>query len=296
MSGIPAPAPLAGLSLLAAAYDLILCDIWGVVHNGESHFAPACAALARFREKGGTVVLVTNAPRPHGPILHQLDGFRVPRASYDAVVTSGDVTLSLMGRRGAAPLCHIGPDRDLSLFEAAAAQGHRPKLVAVEAADYVVCTGLGETEDTGTPDDYAGTLAVMARRKLDMICANPDLVVHRGDELFYCAGALAAAYADIGGNVIQAGKPFPAIYDLAMARALAVRGAAVPKARILAIGDAMATDIAGAAALGVDALFVTHGIHRDELHSDGDLHGPAYVALAATAQRPPRAHLRELVW
>ncbi len=258
-----------GLGAIADRYDAILCDIWGVLHNGRESFRPASDALVAFRRRGGAVVLISNAPRPSAPIHRQVIKLGVSPEAFDAIVTSGDVAIGLIAAHGAAPVHHVGPSRDLSLFEAAAAQsGAPPVLVGVEEASYVVCTGLFDDE-VETPDDYAERLRAMAARDLTLICANPDLVVHRGADLIYCAGALAQAYEAIGGKAIYAGKPHAPIYDAALAAAGAARQAPLARSRVLAIGDAMRTDIAGAAGQGLDALFVTAGIHREDLHGPG---------------------------
>jgi HAD superfamily hydrolase (TIGR01459 family) len=295
---MPVDLPLiAGLGELASSYDVLLCDVWGVVHNGRQHFAAACAALAHFRAGGGTIVLITNAPRPQAPIRAQLDHLGVPRAAYDGIVTSGDVTLAFIAERGAAPLYHIGPERDLALFETLKEEtGHTPPLVELAHADYVVCTGLFH-DDRETPDDYAAALAAMRERDLVLISANPDLVVHVGERLIYCAGALAQRYAEYGGRVLQAGKPFAPIYERALGLAQIVRGGPFALSRVLAIGDAMRTDIKGACDQGIDALFVTSGIHRDELHNPaGPLDRDAYAQFLAGADCRPRAAIAELTW
>ena len=299
--GMSEPFFLPGLSSLAENYDVVLCDIWGVVHNGKANYAPACAALANFRRRGGTVVLVTNAPRPFPPILEQLKRLAVPDETFDAVVTSGDVTLGFIEARGNAPLHHIGPQRDLSLFEILTEQsGLKPPLVSLEEADYVVCTGLFHDE-CETPADYEPSFATMLRRKLDFISANPDLVVHVGQTELYCAGALAQRYEELGGRVLQAGKPFAPIYDRALELARERRGMTIDKSRVLAIGDALRTDIRGAVDQGLDALFVSHGIHRAELHpGSGKELGPfdhqAYERAITAAGLRPRAVIQELVW
>ncbi|MFT4097082.1 MAG: TIGR01459 family HAD-type hydrolase [Rhodoblastus sp.] len=291
---------IAGLSDLAADYDVILSDVWGVVHDGRTHTPSAADALTRFRAKGGTVVLITNAPRPHAGIVEMLDAFGLPRAAYDAIVSSGDVTVDLIRQRGAAPLHHIGPPRDLPLFDAAAARlGEKPPMLSLADADYVVCTGL--IDEYGDPEPYMPSLAAMKERDLDMICANPDIVVHVGDDLLWCAGALAERYQGLGGRVIMAGKPHAIIYEAALMSAARVRGKDFDRARVLAIGDGLFTDIRGAAAQGFDALFITSGIHRDALHpasgaDDWSVDEAAYRNLLAEAGAAPAAHLRELVW
>jgi HAD superfamily hydrolase (TIGR01459 family) len=295
--GAPILSPLVtGLHELAPAYDVVLCDVWGVVHNGREHFAPACAALGRFRAGGGTVVLITNAPRPQGPIRAQLERLEVPPGTFDAIVTSGDVTQGFIAERGARPLYHIGPERDLALFETLQAEkGLAPSLVDLARADYVVCTGL--FHDDEAPEDYDPTLAAMLKRDLVMISANPDLVVHVGERLIYCAGALAERYAARGGRVLQAGKPYAPIYERALGLAEIIAGRSVERARVLAIGDAMRTDIKGACDQGIDALFVTSGIHRGELHQpQGPLDHSAYAQFLVGAGCRPRAAIAELAW
>jgi HAD superfamily hydrolase (TIGR01459 family) len=258
---------ISGLGEISDRYDAILCDIWGVLHNGLASFPAASDALASFRRRGGAVVLITNAPRPSPPIGRQVLRLGVPPETFDAIVTSGDVTIGLMEEQTGDRVLHIGPDRDLSLFDAAAATGGRPRLVDLEDAQYALCTGLRDDE-TETPDDYEPELRAMAARGMTMICANPDIVIHRGETLIHCAGELARRYEELGGAVVYAGKPHPPIYDRALALAEQARGAAIDKGRVLAIGDGMKTDIAGAARAGLDALFVTGGIHRS-LHSEG---------------------------
>ncbi len=275
-------------STVAQRYDVLLCDVWGVVHNGLAAYAEACDALARFRAGGGTVVLITNAPRPSGWVVRQLDRLGVPREAYDAVTSSGDVTRDVMAERSGSAVFHIGPERDLSIFE-----GLDVRFTPMEEAEYVVCTGLFD-DTTETPEDYRGMIEAMGRRELFMLCANPDLVVERGNELVYCAGAIADLYVATGGEVLYAGKPHRPIYDAALAAAAAARSDQIADKRVLAIGDSLRTDITGARALGLDALFVLGGIHAEEL---GDR--PPTAALAemfTTAGITPQAVTPRLVW
>jgi HAD superfamily hydrolase (TIGR01459 family) len=246
-------------STIAPRYDVALCDIWGVVHDGIAAHVPACDALMRFRADGGTVVLITNAPRPSPWVIRQMDRLGVPPDAYDGVVTSGDLTRDVVARRKGEAVFHIGPERDLTIFN-----DLEIRLTPVEAADYVVCSGLFD-EFTETPDDYRGLVVTMRERGLFMVCANPDLIVERGVERFYCAGAIADLYGTAGGEVLYAGKPHRPIYDAALAKAADIRGGAVAAARTLAIGDSLRTDITGACALGIDGLFVSGGIHAHEL-------------------------------
>jgi HAD superfamily hydrolase (TIGR01459 family) len=264
---------IAGLSEISDRYDLILCDIWGVLHNGVASFTQASDALVSFRRGGGAVILISNAPRPSPPIARQVLKLGVSPDAFDAVVTSGDVTIGLMEQQSGDQVLHIGPERDLTLLDAVAeASGARPKLVSLEDAQYALCTGL-RNDEIETLDDYQSELQAMSIRGMAMICANPDIVIHRGDTLIYCAGALARRYEELGGSVVYAGKPYTPIYDLALALAEQIRGASIEKPRVLAIGDGMRTDIIGAARAGLDVLFVTGGIHRS-LHKE-TLESPA---------------------
>jgi HAD superfamily hydrolase (TIGR01459 family) len=293
-AGVPM---VAGLSEIAARYDVVLSDIWGVVHNGKRSFAAATDALIAFRRRGGKVVLITNAPRPSDPIRAQLDQLKVPRDAYDEIVTSGDVTMGLIVARGSAPVHHIGPPRDLSLFEAAArsSRAAQPPLTPLAQAEYVLCTGLFDDEHE-VPADYDAAFGEMLKRRLTLICANPDLVVQRGETLVYCAGALAQRFEAMGGHAIYAGKPHPPIYTQALALARASRGRAIDDARVLAIGDAMRTDVAGAIGRGIDILFVTAGIHGEELHGVGPMAAAALEQFSARHGLWPTAAIRDLTW
>ena len=258
---------IAGLNEISDRYEAILCDIWGVLHNGLASFAQASDALVSFRRRGGAVVLISNAPRPSESIQRQVLKLGVSPDAFDAVVTSGDVTIGLMEQQAGDQVLHIGPERDLTLFEAAMqGGGARPKLVSLADAHYALCTGL-RSDETEALDDYQSELMGMLARGMAMICANPDIVIHRGDTLIHCAGALARRYEDLGGSVIYAGKPYGPIYDRALAEAERARGERIDKRRVLAIGDGMKTDIIGATRAGLDALFVTGGIHRS-LHKE----------------------------
>lgn len=296
LSATPSAPLIDGLRRFVGRYEVALCDVWGVVHNGRRAFPAACDELARFRAAGGTVILITNAPRPNGPIRAQLDRLGAPRVAYDAVVTSGDVTIELVRARGQAPLHHIGPERDFSLFDSLAEiAGEAPPRTTLEKAAYVLCTGLFD-DTRETPADYDATFAAMLARKLPMICANPDLVIHRGDDLIYCAGALAQRYQEMGGEAIYAGKPYAPIYEEALSQAAAFRGERLDKSRVVAIGDAMRTDIAGALAQGIDALFVASGIHRDEIGGANTIDNAAFEQFAARHGLRPTAIINDLVW
>ena len=277
-------------STLAGGYDVVLSDVWGVIHNGIAATVAACDALTRFRGQGGTVMLITNAPRPGEVVTRFLDKLSVPRSSYDGIVSSGDVTRAAMAARPDKHVFHIGPERDLPIFD-----GLGLDFVPLAQADYVVCTGLRDDE-VETPESYRPELGELLRRKMFMLCGNPDLVVERGDRLIYCAGAIADLYGTLGGEVLYAGKPHRPIYELALQRVGGLRGVMPAKPRVLAIGDSVRTDLRGATDFGLDCLFVTAGIHAEEL---GDRHDPNLVALNkifADAGVAPKAVTQRLVW
>jgi HAD superfamily hydrolase (TIGR01459 family) len=250
----------AGLEEIASRYDVIFCDVWGVIHNGIEASTPACEALMRFREVGGCAILITNAPRPNGAVVDQLDRLAVPRSAYDAVITSGDLTRAIIAERRDQTLLHIGPERDKPIFA-----GLELRFAGVEDADYVVCSGLyDDTRETAA--DYRPMLERLRQRNLWMLCANPDLVVERGREMIPCAGAIAHAYEELGGEVFYAGKPYRPVYEAALATAAKLMDRArIDPARVLAVGDAIRTDIAGAAKFGIPSLLVARGIHAGEL-------------------------------
>lgn len=286
-----------GLGDIADHYDALFCDIWGVLHNGVESFSAASEALGAFRRKGGVVVLITNAPRPADPIRRQLLKLGVSIDAFDAIATSGDVAIDLIDERIEDPVLHIGPARDLSLLEGAAeVAGRPPQLVGLEAARYALCTGLRDDRKE-TPDDYEDELQEMIARGMEMICANPDIVIHRGDALVYCAGALAQRYEELGGSVVYSGKPHAPIYRRALALAEKARGRPISAARVLAIGDGMNTDIRGATATNLDCLLVTHGIHRATLHGENlasPLNQAALLRLCAEYCLWPKAAIETL--
>jgi HAD superfamily hydrolase (TIGR01459 family) len=276
---------------LARGYDVLFCDVWGVIHNGVAAFAPACEALTRFRSGGGTAILITNAPRAGAAVARILDRFGVPREAYDAIVSSGDVTRGIVESRLNDRLFHLGPQRDLSIFD-----GLDVKFAPLDSADYVVCSGLFD-DTTETPESYRDVLAAMRARGMFMVCANPDIVVERGDTLVYCAGALADAYAALGGEVLYCGKPHAPIYRSALAAAAAARhGVAPPLSRVLAVGDSARTDLTGASAFGLDCLFVTSGIHADAYGSRSAPDLQALTTIFAAAGAMPVAVTRALEW
>lgn len=275
------PYALSGLSEIADQYDVLLCDVWGVIHNGRESWPHAIEALRRFKAQGGKVVLVSNAPRPADAVVSQLRGLGVPDAVWDAYVTSGDATRAELIRRAPGPVWAIGPERDAPLYEGSG-------VAMTEGPDDAafLCVTGPDDDTIDTPEDYRDRLVPAAARDLEMICANPDRVVVRGDTLIYCAGALADLYESLGGRVTMAGKPFGPIYDLAIKQAEAVVGRNLDRSRILAIGDGVITDVRGANAQGIDCLFVAQGIHGDTARgADGraDVERAADLLKAETA-------------
>ncbi len=296
---IPAPRFVSGLSELSPFYDVVLCDVWGVLHNGMALHPAAADALQRFRAKGGKVILVSNAPVPAGAVRYRLDRLKVPRNAYDAIVTSGDIIASMIAARGTSPLFNIGPVYDRSLYrEVRKIGGKAPRLAKLKDAAYVVCTGLFDP-DRETPEDYDPMLALMLERRLDFLCANPDLVVHVGPALIYCAGAIAERYEAIGGKVIQGGKPYAPIYARALGMAEALLGQPALRSRVLAIGDAMRTDVKGAIEQSLDSLFIVAGIHQDQILTtgiEGSFDAASFADFIQTAGFAPTAVSLRLTW
>jgi HAD superfamily hydrolase (TIGR01459 family) len=288
-----APRLLPGLHEIAERYDALLCDIWGVVHNGRVPFADGCAALARFRTGRGPVVLVSNSPRPGGDVAGQLDALKVPREAWDAIVTSGDATRAELRRRAPGPAWALGPVRDAPIYDGT---GMRFAEVPEEAA-FVSCTGLFDDE-IETPEDFRDRLKLCVDRGLVMVCANPDRVVQRGDKTIYCAGSLADVYLEYGGEVVMAGKPYAPVYDLAYAELAGLLGREPERAKLLAIGDGLRTDVLGANGQGVDVLFTAgSGIHAKEVTgADGRLATDRVAALLAGADAHAAYVMPELEW
>ncbi len=287
MSSIPVLSSLADWS---GRYDVIFSDVWGVVHNGLAPHPEAGEALARFRRNGGIVVMISNAPRPHWSVIEQLNQIGVSGSAYDAVVTSGDVTHQLAMAQSDKNCFHIGAEKDEHLF-----RDLPVKRVGINEASFVICTGLKDDE-TETAEDYRAIVTAIHHRNIPMICANPDLVVERGHKLIPCAGAIAAIYEEMGGEVIQAGKPHPPIYAATFAKASELLGRKPEKSRILAIGDAIRTDIVGATDFGVDSLFLSAGIHAEELHGpDSVLCGERLQTFLAAQTVKPSAVMQKLV-
>ena len=275
------------LSELVDGVEVILSDIWGVVHNGLESFPEACQALHTFRQRGGTVILITNAPRPADSVQRQLRKLGVADEVYDAIVSSGDLTRHFVGDHPGKKMFWLGPERDSSIY-----RGLDAVTAPLEQADYIVCTGLFDDE-TESAEDYRAMMLQARERKLPLVCANPDIVVERGDRLIYCAGAIAELYRELGGEVIFYGKPHRPIYERAMALAAERRGHPAPLDRVLAIGDSVRTDLTGAHGFGIDCLFVTRGIHSEDFEGIDQLDPASVKELFG---HPPKALMRELRW
>ena len=275
---------------LAPDYDAVMSDVWGVIHNGVKATPAACDALMNFRAKGGTVALITNAPRPGVVVAKFLDKLGVPRETYDTIVSSGDVTRAVIKTRTGKNVLHIGPERDLGIFD-----GLGLNFVPYDKADYVACTGLID-DQTETAENYRDLLTKVRERGLFMICGNPDLVVEYGDRLVYCAGAIADLYGELGGEVLYAGKPHAPIYREVLRQIADKRGGEPPRSRVLAIGDSVRTDLTGAVRMGIDCLFVTAGIHAEELGGRDEPDMAAMTDIFMKAGVAPKAVTSQLRW
>lgn len=286
MSAPANPIPILDtLAPLAATADAWISDIWGVLHNGVAALPGAGEACVRYREGGGTVVLVTNAPMPAAAVAKRLDQLGIDRAAYDAIITSGDLSSSLLAEYAGRSLFYLGPARR-SYVQSAPGM----TLAPAESADVVLCTGLVDDEQE-TPEQYRDMLAALARRKVPLICANPDLMVERGPRLVPCAGALAQVYEEHGGPVVYAGKPYPLVYESAYAAIATARATLPPKARILAIGDGIRTDIAGAGRAGLRSVFIASALHTD---GDQGLTPETLARLFEDNPHPPVAAMQSL--
>jgi len=277
-----------GLREIAAGHDTLICDVWGVLHDGSQVHARAADALVRFRDGFGPVVMVSNAPRPVAALLEQFAKLGVPEGCYDAIVTSGAAAHDDLAQRtqdGRLAIYHLGPERDRGIFEDLPVD-----CVDVARAQIVLCTGLFD-DDTETPDDYRELLLACKARGLTLLCANPDIVVQRGGVLVYCAGAIARTYEKIGGEVIYYGKPYAPIYRTVLEAARCCTGRET--VRPLAVGDGMETDIRGAANAGIEALFIADGIHRSEI---GDITAQSLGRFFDRVGLWPRFAMRDLVW
>lgn len=284
--GVPTPIPiLSGLAGIATSRKALFCDVWGVLHDGLAAFPAAIEACRAFIRSGGEIVLVSNSPRISAPVLEHLEIAGVPRDCFTALVTSGDATRSFVEAYAAEPMFHLGPERDKCLFD-----GLKVRFVSARSAKIAVCTGFFD-EDQETVADYEPMLASLAARNVPMICANPDLVVERGSKLVPCSGLLAQRYAALGQTVIQAGKPYAPIYEAAMRKL----SGPLPASALLAIGDGIHTDIQGACAQGIDAVYIASRVNLGDAAEDG-LTEPMLDGLFAGKPFRPMAAMLQLRW
>ena len=282
------PIAVAGLSQLVDQYDCILCDVWGVLHNGKEIWTEAAQALTNARNAGLPVVMITNAPRPQGPVLRQLASMNCPDGVFDELITSGDVTRALIGQLDGA-VHHIGPERDYALYE-----GLDVTFAEPDKAAGIVCTGLFDDYNEH-PSEYVDRFKVYKELGLPFICANPDVVVEVVDRLLWCAGALAREYDQLGGETRIVGKPYAPIYDVALQRAEQISGKSIERSRVLAIGDGLPTDIKGAQNNSVDALFITNGIHAAD-YTSGEVDVEKLHSFLADNNAAPQHWMKTLVW
>ena len=283
---------LASLSEVAERYDTLFCDLWGCLHNGHAPYPAAVSALQAFRQKGGRVVLLTNAPRPSQFVMASLDRMGVPRDAWDLIVSSGDAAkYAMLSGAVGHRVWHLGPEKDDGFFKDLPADAPAAAItrVTLEEAEGIVCTGPFD-EQTEVPEDYRARLLHAKARGLKLLCANPDIVVDYGDRRIYCAGAIAELYSSMGGESLYFGKPHPPIYDLARRRLAALTGTEPDAGTILAVGDGIATDIQGAIGEGIDALFVTGGLAADAFGPDVENPDPARLDAWLAARQMSSAH------
>lgn len=275
-----------GLSRIADAYDTLLCDVWGVIHDGRAAFSPACEALQRFRAAGGRVCLITNAPVPEAQVIRYFEPLGVPATAFDACVSSGDATRRELALRRHMKVWRLGADEgwehDRFLYD-----GLELDFEDSAHADLLLCIGLRDHANDH-PDDYRGELEAGVRRGLPMLCANPDRQVRVGGRLYWCAGALADVYEALGGTVIYPGKPYAPIYELALARIAELGDTA---RRVLCIGDSPATDMRGARRQGFDSLYVGTGLRQHGADFEAEA-----AALLASYEETATYAMRALKW
>jgi HAD superfamily hydrolase (TIGR01459 family) len=280
---------LTGIAALADEYDGFILDLWGVVHDGVRPYPGARDCLAALHAAGKRIVLLSNAPRRGDPVRRQLDRMGIDGTLYDGVMTSGEASYLLLRDRPdpwsqalGDKVYHLGPARDRNVVHGLALD----VLDTPAGATCVLNTGPDDHTNPTDPAAYDDELLACVAARLPMICANPDLEVIRGGVRVVCAGTLAQRYAAMGGDVRNIGKPDPLIYGPVLDILQ------VPKPRVLAVGDALRTDIAGAAAIGVDACWVLGGLHGEHLGEDR----AAIEAEARQAGLAPVAAVGSFVW
>jgi len=251
------------LASVGGAYQALLVDLWGCYHNGLATYPAAVAALRAYRAQGGIVILLTNAPRPAASVVAFLDRLGAPADSYDGIMSSGTacqraVASGEFGRR----FHYVGPPRDLHMLTDLGLED-----IALDDADAILCTGLRD-DTVETPSDYLEAIADWHARGLKLLCANPDLVVDRGEQRLHCAGSLALAYEQADGEVIWFGKPHRATYQQSFHLLEELAGREVARDKVLAIGDGIRTDVKGGLDAGLDVLFVTGGLSAGDVGAD----------------------------
>ena len=242
-------------------YNLILCDIWGVIHNGKDYYPKAVEFLMDFQKQGGLVFLITNAPRRSKVVREYLLNMGIDKLICENIVTSGDCSYNWICSISDKPIFHLGPKKDYSLFS-----DLDLNLSNQDSCSECICTGFFD-EYTETLDDYEELLNTLLDRKIKIHCANPDLYVHRGEIKLPCAGLIAQKYNELGGEVSYFGKPYTPIYELALHEANERQKNSISKSDILAIGDGLHTDIAGADNFKIDSMFILNGVHKNEIVS-----------------------------
>jgi len=282
--------PLASLSTLAHKYDVILCDVWGVIHDGLAVHPAAREALTQFRESGGSVILLSNASRLSAMVTPELERLGMISGAYDALITSGDITRDFLSMRPGISVFDVGPGSARAICE-----GLDMRFTTMQEADIAVAGGAFQ-DDSKAIDKLRPLLHDMLGRRLLLLCANPDVVTELGGRRVKCSGALAEIYAEIGGLVHYAGKPHTPIFERALTLAAELRNGPVARERVLVIGDSIRTDIAGARANGFDSLFVASGIHAQELGSSPFYTPNALERLFSASGFTPSAVTWRLFW
>ena len=275
------------LSDIAADYDALFCDLWGCVHNGYAAYEAAAAALVAFRAGGGTVILVTNSPKHRTAVATQIKRLGVPEECWDSIATSGDSARAAMFTGAVGEKVYfIGQDHDQSFFDPLKLIENPVSITQVPLAEAEGIVCCGPFDPHADPEESRPDLLFAKQKGLKLLCANPDIVVDRGETREWCAGKLAEMYTEMGGESLYFGKPHPPIYDLARRR-LAALGRDVSEARILAVGDGIGTDIAGAMGEDIDSLFTTGGLAAAETKTTAQPDPEALAAFLAASGREP---------
>ncbi|WP_294229454.1 TIGR01459 family HAD-type hydrolase [uncultured Shimia sp.] len=268
---------VSSLAEISDNYKALFVDLWGCVHNGVTAYPEAVAALQAYRAKGGIVVLVTNSPKPRAGVAEQLGSFGVPADAYDTIATSGDSARSAMFNGAVGEKVYFMGEwhRDEGFFQPLEILDNPVDIqrVPLAEAEGIVCCGPFDT--MADPDVNRADFLYAKTKGMKLLCANPDIIVDRGEIREWCAGALAKLYTDMGGESLYFGKPHPPIYDLARRR-LTAMGVSVSDSDILAIGDGPHTDISGAMGENIDSLFITGGLAAAETKT---AHQPDEAAL-----------------